>query len=280
VRETGRGAIICAIEGDACAMTGYRKTSGKLATPARLSDTLPQLDKISENPRHISVRTLSMPGKKAAVAVFSALLLSLSSGAQALTYNFLADSPEAYMNEADYSLLTHTLDDLLNNGKDGARRAWKNPATRNAGSIRILMSYTDGNLNCRRVGLVLKTANQLKTQATHNLCKIDNQWTVKEWPAKTFTDEDWTLFNNAAQEALNTANDGSSKKWKNDKTGNSGTFKLISTPSVEGKQCRVVNISIAARKPETAETTMTLCKDKDGAWRNAAESISAPTPQE
>jgi len=221
-----------------------------------------------------------MPGKKVAIAIISAALLSISSGAQALTYNFLADSPQAYMNEADYTLLTQTLNDLLDNGKDGAKRAWKNPATRNAGSIRVLLSYTDGNLNCRRVGLVLKTANQLKTQATHNLCKIDNQWTVKDWPAKSFTDEDWTLFNGAAQEALNTAKDGSSKKWKNNKTGNSGTFKLISTPSVEGQQCRVVNISIATPKPETAESTLTLCKDKDGAWRNAAESASTVAPQQ
>lgn len=223
-----------------------------------------------------------MSGKKVAFAIFSAVSLCISSGAQAfMTYNFLTDSPQAYMNEADYNLLTQTLNDLLDNGKDGAKRSWKNPATNNTGSVKVILSYTDGTLNCRRVGFLLKTANQLKTRSEHNLCKIDNQWLVKEWPAKSFTDEDWKLFNSAAQEALNTLKDGGSKKWKNDKTGNSGSFKLISTPSLENQQCREVKISIATPKPETAESTLTLCKDKNGAWRNAVESANtSAAPQQ
>jgi len=221
-----------------------------------------------------------MSVKIISTAIFSFALLTLSSGAHAfMTYEFLTDSPQAYMKDADYKLLTQTLNDLLDNGKDGAIRSWKNPATHNAGSLKVLLSYHDGSLNCRRVGFLLKSANKLKTQSTFNLCKIDNQWAIKEGPAKSFTDEDWKLFNSAAQEALSTQKDGSIKNWKNEKTGNSGAFKLISTPSVEGRQCRVVNISIATSKPENAESTMTLCRDQDGAWRNAAEAVETAPAQ-
>lgn len=212
-----------------------------------------------------------MKNKNILQGIVAACMLGASVGASALNYSFLADSPDRYMKEDDYRMLMDTARELLEKGKDGAKRSWKNPATKNSGVVKILMSYKDGDLNCRRTAILNKTAKGLKEKSVMNLCKIDSQWKVKEWPAQAFNDEDWKLFDQTAQDAMENVKDGGSKSWKNDKTGNSGVFKPIATTKNGDQRCRSVSISIATKKPEKAETTANLCKNAEGTWKRVTE---------
>ncbi len=207
--------------------------------------------------------------KNALPVILATVLLSLSDGAHALTYSFLADSPDRYMKEDDYRILMDTAVDLLEKGKDGAKRGWKNPATKNSGIVQILLSYKDGDLNCRRTAMVSKTVKGMTEKSIVNLCKIDGEWKMKEWPAKAFNDEDWKLFDETAQDAMENVKDGGSRTWNNEKTGNSGTFKPLSTTKMGDRKCRTVNVSIATKNNQNSETTFTMCKNPDGSWKRA-----------
>ncbi|MBS1213634.1 MAG: hypothetical protein H6R26_2251, partial [Proteobacteria bacterium] len=156
---------------------------------------------------------------------------------------------------------------LLDEGTNGATGTWANPATKNSGVVKILFSYKDGNLDCRRTGMVFKAANGMTSKSIVNLCSIDGRWRIKEWPAQAFNDADWKLFDKTAQEAMENVKDGGTKAWKNEKTGNAGVFELIATEDKGGRTCRTVNISITTRQFKSAETTLDLCKNPQGVWK-------------
>ncbi|BBL74133.1 RT0821/Lpp0805 family surface protein [Methylomagnum ishizawai] len=197
----------------------------------------------------------------------AALMLAtqgFSSSAQAFQYEYLlAQSPDRYMNDEDYQLMLETGQDILDHGKDGASKGWKNPKTGSKGVFKVLLSYKDSGLSCRQTALATKTASGISEKSVLSFCKIEGQWKIKASPAESFTDEDWGLFDKAAQDALDNAKDGKAKTWHNPKTDHSGTFK----PTATGDNgCRTLFLAIGKSKKDSAETTLDVCKKPDGTW--------------
>lgn len=85
-------------------------------------------------------------------------------------------------------------------------------------------------------------------------------------PSAFFTEEDWTLLRQAANNLLNEHADGESVTWKNDATGHNGRMTLIDTYSDFGTTCRRMKVFSDAIQV-SATRLVNMCKNKQGEWK-------------
>lgn len=78
---------------------------------------------------------------------------AVSPSVAAQNWRFLKDAPIAYFTPKDSELFKANLRDALENGKDGERRSWSNPASGAAGIATLEETLRRGDNVCRRVRL-------------------------------------------------------------------------------------------------------------------------------
>lgn len=82
-----------------------------------------------------------------------------------------------------------------------------------------------------------------------------------------FTDQDWELFSETAQKALDAGKDGQRFEWHNAKSKSSGSMVPgAADTAFDGKECRRLEIDSQARGV-TGKSTNTLCRQPDGDWK-------------
>ena len=81
-----------------------------------------------------------------------------------------------------------------------------------------------------------------------------------------FSDEDVDLFLQNGRAALEDAADGESRSWQNEKTGHSGTIKVLKTGTQDGQHCRLVQIENQS-KNYFNRSMLNFCQQPDGTWQ-------------
>jgi surface antigen len=89
---------------------------------------------------------------------------------------------------------------------------------------------------------------------------------LRDTPAEAFTDEDWKIFKEALNGALNDAKDGETRGWENPATGASGEFTILKTVVKTDADCREVRMTNKAGN-RTRTTGQVFCVGNDGIWK-------------
>lgn len=106
----------------------------------------------------------------------AAILLSASAFAQG--YRWLDTSPVAHFNDEDWTMLRSTARAVLDNGADGTEDSWRNPDSGSYGSIKVLNTYEQNGLRCRRT-YFSNSAGGFHGTGIFNLCKVaDGTWKI------------------------------------------------------------------------------------------------------
>lgn len=85
-------------------------------------------------------------------------------------------------------------------------------------------------------------------------------------PATYFTEEDHAIANAKALEILESGTDGETYEWRNEATGNHGTYTIRKTVEKDGQRCRSVTVYDAGG-PAEMTTTHSACRGPDGEWK-------------
>jgi surface antigen len=83
--------------------------------------------------------------------------------------------------------------------------------------------------------------------------------------ASFFTDRDWDLVSETLGATLESAADGETREWSNDKSGASGRMMVLLTESREDVTCRKLRIESRARGASSGDD-YTFCRRGDGPW--------------
>jgi uncharacterized coiled-coil DUF342 family protein len=87
------------------------------------------------------------------------------------------------------------------------------------------------------------------------------------WPdeLKALTEEDKRLLAQKSAEIVDKDKIGTLRTWKNAKSGNHGTIKLLAKADENGKECRLLEFK-GEVGGEKQNLILRLCKDEKGAW--------------
>ncbi len=100
--------------------------------------------------------------------------------AAAQNLGFMYDSPATYFNAEDRRLFEEAVQTLLDKGKSGAQKQWKNAASGNGGELTVTDSKRklDGN-PCRHLRIANYAYNGLRNTSTLEVCrKADGKWAI------------------------------------------------------------------------------------------------------
>ncbi len=106
---------------------------------------------------------------------FSIVFCTVSFSANASNYSFLADSPISFFNDQDAKIYAATLQDTLNNHRDGSKVSWKNPKSTAFGYMIASNTTKHNGVLCRN----LTTYTDVKkrtSQSTFKFCKMKGVW--------------------------------------------------------------------------------------------------------
>lgn len=71
-----------------------------------------------------------------------------------------------------------TTREVLDNGADGTQKTWENPDSGASGTIKVLNTYEQNGLRCRRTHFS-NSAGGFDGAGTFNLCKVaDGSWKI------------------------------------------------------------------------------------------------------
>ena len=84
-------------------------------------------------------------------------------------------------------------------------------------------------------------------------------------PLSYFTEEDLEIANARAVEMLDSGVDGETYEWRNEDTGNHGSYTIRKTFEKEGRRCRTVTVHDVGG-PAEMTTTHTACVESNGEW--------------
>ena len=74
------------------------------------------------------------------------------------------------MTKKDTTILTNTMDDLLNNQPDGSMSSWENPASSASGRLAVGKTHQNYGTTCRMIKME-NTAKSITRIGTYQLCK-------------------------------------------------------------------------------------------------------------
>lgn len=104
------------------------------------------------------------------------------------------------------------------------------------------------------------------TMPAHAVANFGTYSFLKNTPAQQFTDEDWKMFEDTLNGALNEAADGASKTWENPNTKASGEIKILKTVKKGDMDCRELKITNQS-KDRKRTTGQIFCKQPDASWK-------------
>jgi hypothetical protein len=119
---------------------------------------------------------LPSPRRVALLAGCALALAASVAGAQG-NLSFLKDTPFAYFNADDQTLMRAAALEVLNSTQDGTRKEWGNPATGNGGAITLVTQFSapDGR-HCNQVR-VETHARAMENTSIMSVCKsADGRW--------------------------------------------------------------------------------------------------------
>ena len=201
--------------------------------------------------------------------VASAILTSSLFGAQAahaLNVNFLKNSILGDFSHEEIAEFKKFIRDGLDTLEDHKEVTWRSSTSNLAGKYKVKFTYTSGNNTCRR-SLFLLANGEAREAYRFDICKVDNQWQVKDTPARRFTEDDWEKLSNSAELALESANIGHPYSWYNPETQHSGVNVVTANYRQNGKNCRDIAISISDSKGESSNGNYSFCLAKDKTWQ-------------
>lgn len=118
------------------------------------------------------------PVRAALHATITAALLLSSPAAWSANMWFIQDTPLGTMTPEDREMYKRTLDEALDSGTAGQTKEWKNSATGNFGSVKVIKDFTRQGSACRRVETFAQT-KQIKNRARWNFCRQPSgEWKV------------------------------------------------------------------------------------------------------
>jgi surface antigen len=85
-------------------------------------------------------------------------------------------------------------------------------------------------------------------------------------PSAFFTEKDWELVKEAAEDLLDNHEDGKSVSWKNEETGYNGKLTVLNTYADFGTTCRRLRVFSDAIQV-SATRLVNMCKNKEGLWK-------------
>lgn len=88
---------------------------------------------------------------------------------------------------------------------------------------------------------------------------------MKGATASFFTDRDWQLVSEALAATLDTAADGESRAWANDKSGARGRMTVLGTETRDDATCRRLRVEATA-KGSSSSHQYRFCRRADGEW--------------
>lgn len=112
--------------------------------------------------------------------IIMTLILSLTlfinqSFAYILNYSFLDDTAGAYFTDKDWQIFQKNQLYVLNNGRDGAMRHWKNPETGSWGTFVPSHTAMRKGMRCRDLTIV-NASNFRIGRSTLTFCKVNGEW--------------------------------------------------------------------------------------------------------
>lgn len=97
----------------------------------------------------------------------------------AINLNFLNESaPAFHFTDDDFKIFLATVQNALNDKKDGEQLVWKNDKTGHAGLIKPLNTIIENGTSCR-TALIFNRANNKKATTRYKFCKQpDGEWKI------------------------------------------------------------------------------------------------------
>ena len=112
--------------------------------------------------------------------IFYLSAVLISTNAIASNYNFLKDAaPIADFKKDDVEILQQTIQDALNNMKDGEKLAWSNDKTGNAGLVNPVLTLDSNEGECRQVRIVNRSKQNI-AESMFKFCKLNGKWIAIE----------------------------------------------------------------------------------------------------
>jgi surface antigen len=87
-----------------------------------------------------------------------------------------------------------------------------------------------------------------------------------------FSESDWVLLKEAAQDMLDNRPDREQVNWSNPDTGNRGSLIVLATFSHDGQVCRRAAMRNLTFRGRDEKAAYSLCQQEDGTWQFVAES--------
>ena len=97
---------------------------------------------------------------------------------------------------------------------------------------------------------------------------INLNFLSQQAPARNFTDDDWSILQQAVSHALEQLPDGEKHSWNNPETPSSGVIEVLKTFDKQGQTCRQVRF-INWHAELSGRSEFVYCKQASGEWKIA-----------
>lgn len=112
--------------------------------------------------------------KQPVILIATLLLTLVSAGVAAQNIMFLHRGPIASLSDADKALVSATMKEALDAGKDGDTLEWSSPDSGARGSISLLDTHEDYGTTCRTIR-TSTTADGREGGGTYRLCLAEDK---------------------------------------------------------------------------------------------------------
>lgn len=186
--------------------------------------------------------------------------------ANALNVNFLKNSILAKFSHDEMADFKTFIGSALDSLEDHKEVTWRSKTSELAGKYKVKFTYQNDNNTCRR-SLFLLANGKERESYRFDICKINNQWQIKDTPALRFTESDWAKLETSAELSLQSAEIGQPFSWHNSETHHSGVNVITANYRQNGKKCRDIAISISDSKGESSNGNYSFCLEADKSWQ-------------
>lgn len=128
--------------------------------------------------------------------------------------------------------------------------------------------------------MLLRVRNLVASTLLSTLAAVgsaSNMSFLKDAPIGQFKEEDMRMMRAAAADLIREGVKGATRDWRNEATGNSGRFQILSVfTSADGRQCMKLLVITRAKSAEQ-QSKYPVCAGPDGRWLIDTE--AAPKPQ-
>lgn len=196
----------------------------------------------------------------------SPIFLSLLLGAFALpaaasNFGFMKNTLPSQLSDSDMQQLKSEIAAVLEKNPDKKITQWQAPESNLSIKILPKLSYTEAGIACRRTLLHFSSAQKNAEIYGFTICKnTEGQWQITQSRLQTLSNEDVTLIESHALQALNDNNVGSPITWFNPNSKINGTVVLVSAAQKNQQPCKTLAISLFDAEGVSLEGQYLLCK--------------------